>query len=224
MALIHDEAELGAWIESTGVLNLAWQSSSCKAVLIGSLGRQQGHKPCYTGSTRRRLELVRVPHPLRPALGEQRHHRDHGDLHPRLRAAGTERGSTTDSFFQVDWLGSTRYVTDSTEQQTLAAQNYDAWGNRVAGTGVWHPTDLQWAGGWGYQREYSNGPAEPGLGLYYVQQRYYEPSTGRFFSQDRWGWLPDAMSTRMRAIRSYGERAVRRVLRSPIPAPARKER
>jgi RHS repeat-associated protein len=96
-------------------------------------------------------------------------------------------GSFTDSFFQADWLGSTRYVTDSTGQQTLAAQNYDAWGNRVAGTGLWHPTDLQWAGAWGYQREYSNGPAEPGLGLYYVQQRYYEPSTGRWFAQDPLG-------------------------------------
>jgi RHS repeat-associated protein len=98
-------------------------------------------------------------------------------------------GSSTDSFFQVDWLGSTRYVTDSTGQQTLAAQNYDAWGNRIAQAlgSPNHPTDLQWAGAWGYQREYSNGPTEPGLGLYYVQQRYYEPSTGRWFAQDPLG-------------------------------------
>src|SRR5207249_7746661 len=47
------------------------------------------------------------------------------------------------------------------------------------------PTDLQWAGGWGYQTEWSNGASEPGLGLDYLQQRYYDPVIGRFISPDR---------------------------------------
>jgi RHS repeat-associated protein len=50
-----------------------------------------------------------------------------------------------------------------------------------------HPTDMQFAGGWGYQTEWSNGASEPGLGLDYLQQRYYDPLIGRFISPDRLG-------------------------------------
>jgi hypothetical protein len=74
------------------------------------------------------------------------------------------RSGTTDRFYHVDWLGSTRYVTDGTGSKT-AAQAYDAWGGRTGWdpTGPWHPTDFGFAGGWGYQSEWSSDTA-PGLG------------------------------------------------------------
>jgi hypothetical protein len=61
----------------------------------------------------------------------------------------SQRAGGTDSFFQTDWLGSTRYVTDSSGA-TTAAQSYEAFGHRDAQTpgSPNHPTDMQWAGGW----------------------------------------------------------------------------
>jgi RHS repeat-associated protein len=100
------------------------------------------------------------------------------------------RSNGINSFYQVDWLGSTRYVTDITGSTVLAAQSYDAWGHRDAqamGSPNW-PTDLQFAGGWGYQTEWSIGASEPGLGLDYLQQRYYDPVIGRFISPDPIGF------------------------------------
>jgi RHS repeat-associated protein len=99
------------------------------------------------------------------------------------------RSNGINSFYQVDWLGSTRYITDITGTSVLAAQSYDAWGHRdVQATGSPnHPTDMQFAGGWGYQTEWSNGASEPGLGLDYLQQRYYDPVIGRFISPDPLG-------------------------------------
>jgi RHS repeat-associated protein len=96
------------------------------------------------------------------------------------------RSNGINSFYQVDWLGSTRYVTDVTGSTVLAAQSYDAWGNvdAQAPGSPNHPTDLMFAGGWGYQTEWSNGASEPGLGLDYLQQRYYDPVIGRFVSPD----------------------------------------
>jgi RHS repeat-associated protein len=102
----------------------------------------------------------------------------------------SQRAGGTDSFFQTDWLGSTRYVTASNGTTVTAAQSYDAFGHRDAQAmgSPNHPTDMQWAGGWGYQTEWSNGASEPGLGLEYLQQRYYDPLVGRFISPDPIGF------------------------------------
>ena len=96
------------------------------------------------------------------------------------------RSNGVNSFYQTDWLGSTRYVTDLTGGTVTAAQSYDAWGNvdAQAPGSPNHPTDLMFAGGWAYQTEWSNGASEPGVGLQYLQQRYYDPAVGRFISPD----------------------------------------
>jgi hypothetical protein len=61
------------------------------------------------------------------------------------------RSNGVNSFYQVDWLGSTRYVTSDNGNVWTAAQAYDAFGNRASqGQGSPnHPTDLQFASGWG---------------------------------------------------------------------------
>jgi RHS repeat-associated protein len=91
-------------------------------------------------------------------------------------------------WFQLDWLGSTRSLTDAAGN-TTSEQRYEAFGSRSAKTGSdpFHPSDFQWGGGWGYQTEtaFSN---EPGLGLDYMQQRYYDPLLGRFISPDPIGY------------------------------------
>src|SRR5205085_11461703 len=43
--------------------------------------------------------------------------------------------------------------------------------------------DEQFAGAWGYQTEWASA-TEPGLGLQYLQQRYYDPAIGKFISPD----------------------------------------
>ena len=89
-----------------------------------------------------------------------------------------------DQFFESDWLGSTRYLTDSTGNNAPSLFRYDAFGERtVTGSGNWSPTESLFAGEWGYQTEWSNYN-EPGLGLQYLSQRYYDPAVGRFISPD----------------------------------------
>jgi hypothetical protein len=75
------------------------------------------------------------------------------------------RSNGISSFYQTDWLGSTRYLTDSTGNNWTAALGYDAFGNRSAtgGTDPYHSTDMQYAGGWGYQTEWASS-TEPGWG------------------------------------------------------------
>jgi RHS repeat-associated protein len=102
-----------------------------------------------------------------------------------------QRSNGINGFYQVDWLGSTRYVTDITGTSVLAAQSCDAWGHRDAqATGSpKHPTDVQFAGGEGYQTGYADASTnEPGVGLQYLQQRYYDPAIGRFISRDPAGF------------------------------------
>ena len=95
----------------------------------------------------------------------------------------------TDQFFASDWLGSTRYLTDSTGNTAPSLFRYDAFGGRtVTGSGNWSPTESLFAGEWGYQTEWSNYN-EPGLGLQYLQNRYYDPGVGRFLSADPLSFL-----------------------------------
>jgi RHS repeat-associated protein len=95
-----------------------------------------------------------------------------------------QRRGVTDRFFHDDWLGSTRYLTDS-GQAVTSAMRFDAYGARSAlgGTDGPHPTDYQYAGAHGYQRE-----ATDGLDLDYLYQRYYENQTGRFITRDPIRW------------------------------------
>jgi RHS repeat-associated protein len=68
-----------------------------------------------------------------------------------------------------------------------SALRFDAFGQRSALAGPNYPTSLQYAGGWGYQSEFSD-TSDPALGLDYLEQRYYEPATGRFISPDPIGF------------------------------------
>jgi RHS repeat-associated protein len=89
--------------------------------------------------------------------------------------------------FCSDRVGSTRYLSESTGLLMPSALRYDAFGQRTALAGPNYPTPYQFAGGWGYEAEYSDA-TEPYLGLAYVDQRYYEPATGRFISPDPIGF------------------------------------
>jgi RHS repeat-associated protein len=94
-----------------------------------------------------------------------------------------------DRFFHTDWLGSTRYTSDGTGFNLPATLNFDAFGNR-GGTGGVDPvpsTPFEFAGAFGYQREYETA-SEPGVGLQYLEQRYYDPAVGRFISPDPIGF------------------------------------
>jgi RHS repeat-associated protein len=90
-------------------------------------------------------------------------------------------------FVHSDWVGSTRYLSDSSGNFFPSALRYDAFGQRTALAGPNQPTPFQFAGGWGYEAEYSDS-TEPYLGLSYLEQRYYEPATGRFISRDPIGF------------------------------------
>ena len=98
-----------------------------------------------------------------------------------------QRKGGLDRYFHDDWLGSTRYLTDTAGATPTSASRFDAFGSRSA-TGGTDPADVtgfQYAGAHGYQREPAGG-AE--LGLDYLYQRYYDPQTGRFISRDPIGY------------------------------------
>jgi RHS repeat-associated protein len=88
-----------------------------------------------------------------------------------------------DRFAHGDWIGSTRYLTDSTGHGVPSALNYDAFGRWMGMSGPEHPSDFLFAGQWGYQSEFDTA-SDPGLGLQYLQQHYYDPAIGRFISPD----------------------------------------
>ena len=100
-----------------------------------------------------------------------------------------QRQGSTDRFSHDDWLGSSRYLSDSTGNAFPSALRFDAFGNRSAtgGTDAFDPTEFQFAGGAGYETEYASG-TEPGIGLQLLGQRYYDPAIGRFISQDPIGF------------------------------------
>jgi RHS repeat-associated protein len=101
-----------------------------------------------------------------------------------------QRVNAQDRFFHSDWLGSTRYLSDNTGNSFPSQLRYDGFGNRSAtqGTDAYHSTEFQFGGaGWGYQQEFASA-TEPGLGLQYLAQRYYDPAVGRFISPDPIGF------------------------------------
>jgi RHS repeat-associated protein len=85
-------------------------------------------------------------------------------------------------FFHGDWLGSTRYTTDPASAET-SLHRYDAFGQRAYTLGAVFPTEFGFGGLLGYQTEYFDA-AQPGLGLQYLEQRYYDPAIGRFLTPD----------------------------------------
>jgi RHS repeat-associated protein len=95
------------------------------------------------------------------------------------------RSNGINTFYHHDWLGSSRWTSDLTGNAFPQALRFDAFGNRSAtqAPASWHPTDLQFAGDWGYQSEWASS-TEPGLALNYLEQRYYDPAIGRFISPD----------------------------------------
>jgi RHS repeat-associated protein len=95
--------------------------------------------------------------------------------------------AATTAYFHTDWLGSTRYLSDSTGNSFPSALRYDAFGEVTSPQGLQPPSYYQFAGDWGYQSEWS-ASYEPGLGLEYLENRYYDPAIGRFISQDPIGF------------------------------------
>jgi len=79
-----------------------------------------------------------------------------------------------DWFYFVDGLGSTRGLTDSSGEVTDAYW-YDAYGNLVEHEGS-SENDYLFAG----------EQFDEGLGQYYLRQRYYDTTTGRFTRRDTW--------------------------------------
>ncbi len=91
-------------------------------------------------------------------------------------------GDTPDSgehyYYHVDGLGSVTSVTNSTGQE-LATNRYDSFGKLVAQTG-----SLPFASTYTYTGREWDAEA----GLYYYRARYYDPSLGRFISEDPIGF------------------------------------
>jgi large repetitive protein len=84
-----------------------------------------------------------------------------------------EHGQET-SFYQVDGLGSTRVLTDELGAVT-DSYDYDAFGNLISSIGDTENSYL-----------YTGEKFSSTENLYYLRQRYYNPSSGSFISKDSW--------------------------------------
>jgi hypothetical protein len=74
------------------------------------------------------------------------------------------RSNGVNTFYHHDWIGSTRYTSDISGNTFPGALRYDAFGSRSATGGTpYHPTDMQFAGDYGYPTGYANWASEPGL-------------------------------------------------------------
>ena len=82
--------------------------------------------------------------------------------------------SGVSSFYLVDGLGSTRLLTD-TQGQVLNAYGYEAFGETVSQSGT--ATNA-------YQ--YAGEQFDGAIGDYYLRQRFYDPSSGRFGRMDKY--------------------------------------
>src|SRR5205823_2278439 len=71
----------------------------------------------------------------------------------------------------------------STGNTATAPLRYTAYGEPSTPQGLQPLSYSQFAGEWGYRTEWS-ASYEPGTGLQYLQQRYYDPAVGRFISAD----------------------------------------
>jgi len=75
-------------------------------------------------------------------------------------------------FYESDQLGSTRLITN-TAKASVDTYTYDSFGNLTAATGTL-ANPFQYAGQF----------LDPETGLYYLQARYYDPSSGQFIQRD----------------------------------------
>lgn len=95
------------------------------------------------------------------------------------------RGGET-SYYHFDGLGSTRELTDSSENVT-DTNIYDAWGVDVASSGS-TVNPYKWVGEYGYAFDHS-------LTQYYVRARSFEPPLARWLSVDPLGELFEGASS-----------------------------
>jgi RHS repeat-associated protein len=95
----------------------------------------------------------------------------------------SQRNGSTDLFLHEDWLGSTRYLTDS-QGTAPTAYRFDAYGNTSASGGP-DSTVLKFGG----QHEYQS---DLPLGLQQLGARVYPPAAGRFLSPDPIGFAGGA--------------------------------
>ena len=102
---------------------------------------------------------------------------EYGDI---IAARDTVAGASSLQLY--DASGNVNQTTDASSNIT-ATLSYDAFGNVTDNSGPANPT-VAWQGKQGYQFE------QP-LGLQYVRQRWYDPVTRQFISQDPLGF-PDA--------------------------------
>jgi RHS repeat-associated protein len=86
-----------------------------------------------------------------------------------------ELGAATVSYYQQDAIGSVSSLTSSTA--TLASSyTYDSFGRRTASSGsISNPF------------QYTSREFDPETGIYFYRARYYDPSVGRFLSEDEVG-------------------------------------
>ena len=97
----------------------------------------------------------------------------------------SQRKAGASHYYLFDALGSTRLVTDASEN-VAESLLYDAWGNLVGST----PTlavPFRWVGELGYL-------FVPVTSDYYVRARVYQPGIGRWISQDPLGFLTSESS------------------------------
>jgi RHS repeat-associated protein len=93
----------------------------------------------------------------------------------------SQRRDGADAYFHGDWIGSTRYLTNSTGLSAPTAYRYDAYGQLSAQAGP-DVTSSKFAGRHGYE---SDAPA----GLLQLGARLYDPVVGRFLNPDPIGLL-----------------------------------
>jgi RHS repeat-associated protein len=94
------------------------------------------------------------------------------DLIAQTRGTGVSAAS---SFYHYDGLGSTRALTSSAAAVT-DRYTYDAFGAISSETGT---TENAY--------RFTGEQLDPGIQMYYLRARYYDPSVGRFTTMDTWG-------------------------------------
>ncbi len=92
----------------------------------------------------------------------------------------SQRKSGASHYYLFDALGSTRLVTDASENMAESLL-YDAWGNLV-GSPPTMAVPFRWVGELGYL-------FVPVTSDYYVRARVYQPGIGRWISQDPLGFV-----------------------------------